>query len=116
MKALSIRQPWAWLIVNGYKDIENRSWSTELRGKVMVHAGKSIDWEGWHLVRRHFPQIPIPWEFETGGIVGSVEITGCTNQSDSPWFEGKFGFVLKNGKPCEFKPCRGMLKFFEVEE
>ncbi|WP_229215634.1 ASCH domain-containing protein [Duganella sp. CY15W] len=40
MKALSIRQPWAWLIVNGYKDIENRSWSTNVRGKVLVHASK----------------------------------------------------------------------------
>ncbi len=38
---LSIRQPWAWLIVNGYKDIENRTWSTRFRGKVLIHAGKN---------------------------------------------------------------------------
>ena len=42
MKALSIRQPWAWLIVNGYKDIENRTWSTDFRGRVYVHAGRKI--------------------------------------------------------------------------
>ncbi|WP_245839042.1 ASCH domain-containing protein [Yersinia kristensenii] len=38
MKALSIRQPWAWLIVNGYKDIENRTWNTKCRGPVLIHA------------------------------------------------------------------------------
>ncbi|MEI3544750.1 MAG: ASCH domain-containing protein [Alphaproteobacteria bacterium] len=40
---LSIRQPWAWLIVNGYKDIENRTWPTHFRGKVLIHAGKKWD-------------------------------------------------------------------------
>jgi hypothetical protein len=42
MKALSIRQPWAWLIVNGYKDIENRSWATKFRGPVLIHAAKGM--------------------------------------------------------------------------
>lgn len=39
MKALSVRQPWAWLIVNGYKDIENRDWSTQQRGRIWIHTG-----------------------------------------------------------------------------
>src|SRR5436189_5084024 len=39
MKALSVRQPWAWLIVNGYKDIENRDWATKRRGRIWIHAG-----------------------------------------------------------------------------
>lgn len=42
MKALSIRQPWAWLIVNGHKDIENRSWPTRFRGKFLVHASNGM--------------------------------------------------------------------------
>ena len=41
LKAISIRQPWAWLIVNGYKDVENRIWATSLRGRVLIHAGAS---------------------------------------------------------------------------
>ena len=41
LKAPSIRQPWAWLIVNGYKDIENRDWTTNFRGRVYVHTGVS---------------------------------------------------------------------------
>ena len=43
MKALSIKQPWAWLIVNGYKDIENRTWKTNYRGTFLVHASKGFD-------------------------------------------------------------------------
>jgi hypothetical protein len=43
VKALSIRQPWAWLIVTGYKDIENRSWRTNYRGPLLIHAGRAID-------------------------------------------------------------------------
>lgn len=41
--ALSIRQPWAWLIVNNHKPVENRSWPTSFRGRFLVHAGKTRD-------------------------------------------------------------------------
>ncbi|NBF09766.1 ASCH domain-containing protein [Pseudomonas sp. Fl4BN1] len=42
MKALSIRQPWAWLIIHGGKDVENRSWHTKYRGRFLVHASKGM--------------------------------------------------------------------------
>ncbi|MCG0445699.1 ASCH domain-containing protein [Pseudomonas aeruginosa] len=42
MKALSIRQPWAWLVANGHKDIENRDWATSFRGRFLIHAAKSM--------------------------------------------------------------------------
>ena len=42
--ALSIRQPWAWLIVNGYKDIENRDWKTHYRGRWMACV-----WRAWRV-------------------------------------------------------------------
>jgi ASCH domain len=45
MKALSVRQPWAWLIVQGFKGIENRTWQTSFRGTVLIHAGMRIDQE-----------------------------------------------------------------------
>ena len=38
MKALTLRPQWAWFVVNGHKDIENRSWPTRLRGRIWVHA------------------------------------------------------------------------------
>ena len=48
MKAISIKQPWASLIAHGIKDIENRSWRTNYRGRVLIHAGASKK-EGWRL-------------------------------------------------------------------
>ena len=47
MKALSIRQPWAWLILHGGKDIENRDWATRFRGRVLIHASKGVTQDEW---------------------------------------------------------------------
>ncbi|HTV55212.1 MAG TPA: ASCH domain-containing protein, partial [Terriglobia bacterium] len=60
MKALSIRQPWAWLIVNGFKPIENRSWNTNFRGRILIHASLKVDREGEKWVRKTFPAIKLP--------------------------------------------------------
>lgn len=124
MRALSIRQPWAWLIVNGHKDIENRSWPTKFRGEVLIHASKGMtnaeyeDVATMLLVKddlRHlFQQLPDRDTLERGGIVGIANITDCVAQSDSPWFFGEHGFVLRDAKPLPFAPFKGSLGFFDV--
>lgn len=123
MKALSIRQPWAWLIINGGKDIENRSWKTNFRGRVLVHAAKGMtlaEYEDASLrvAMAINPRIQIP-AFEVlarGGIIGSVEIVDCVQKSDSPWFMGPYGFVLCNREPLHFQPLKGALGFFNVSD
>lgn len=116
MKAISIRQPWAWLIVNGFKDIENRSWPTQFRGRIYVHAGKGMTedeyLEGFLLARQNGVMLPPAYDLERGGIVGEVDIVRCTTISDSPWFFGPFGFVLANAKPLPFRWCKGSLGIF----
>lgn len=117
MKALSILQPWAWLIVNGYKDAENRSWRTHFRGRFIVHAGKrwgSEQREDCARVRQQFPHIDLPSAFERGGIVGAATLVDCVDRSDSPWFVGDYGFLLANQACCPFVPWRGQLGWFEV--
>lgn len=116
IRALSIQQPWAWLIVNGYKPVENRHWPTKVRGRVVIHAGKKFDREGYEWVRVNFPEIPMPHPdaFERGGIVGSATLTACVTESDSPWFFGDYGFVFADPRSCALWPCRGMLGFFDV--
>lgn len=123
MKALSIRQPWAWMILHAGKDIENREWPTRFRGRVLIHASKGMtrdEWDGaWDFalfgstgadanLAPHFDAI------ERGGIVGSVEIIDCVTHSDSPWFMGIYGFVMRNPIVLPFHPCRGALGFFDV--
>jgi ASCH domain len=124
LPCLSIRQPWAWLILHGGKDIENREWPTKRRGRVLVHAAKGMTQDEWGRA----------WEFawgtgnsakafeagvtiktiERGGIVGSVEIVDCVEDSDSRWFVGRHGFVLRDPRPLPFVPWKGALGFFGV--
>lgn len=122
MLALSVRQPWAWLIIHGGKDIENRDWPTKVRGRVLIHAAKGMTRDGYDqatlAVWARWPdmasKIPTPHDIERGGIVGSVEITDCVIASTSPWFFGRCGFVLRDPVALSFVPYRGMLGFFEV--
>ncbi len=122
---LSVRQPWAWLIVHGYKPIENRDWSTNVRGVIGIHAAKKFDREGYDFVRETFPGVPMPDQdaFELGGIVGRARIVGCVHEGDAhllterdePWFFGAYGFVFDSAEPLPFRPCRGRLGFFRPE-
>lgn len=122
LKALSIRQPWTWAILNAGKDVENRPWKTKGRGRVCLHASKSAvrtDLAGFHefLIVAGNPliglEVPHDTTFQRGGIVGVCEITDCVTSYDSPWFAGPYGFVLVNPAPVEFIPCNGALGFFE---
>lgn len=71
MKVLSIRQPWATLIVEGYKDFEFRNWKTNFRGKFLIHASKGVEPENMDRFRH------LNLEYPTGCIIGSAEITDC---------------------------------------
>ena len=120
MRTLSIRQPWAWLIVNGHKDIENRDWETFWRGPVLVHAGKTMA-KRYHAEVAAWVQgefgitVPAFDELPRGGIVGVMTITGCVRQSKSRWFnDGGFGFVLSAARTLPFYACNGALKFFDT--
>ena len=116
MKVIVIRQPWAWLIVHGYKDIENRSWATRYRGTLLIQASatrpsKSKLEEIRLLVRRR--GVELPEEFERGGIVGSVQLDDCVTSSRSPWFEGPIGWVLSKPERVRFIPLKGRLGLFD---
>ena len=113
MKALSIRQPWAYLIVSGRKDIENRSWRTHFRGKFLVHAGKKLDQEAYDSLIEAGVDLPPVQKLKFGGIIGEAEIVDCVTESHSKWFQGPFGFKLAKQKVKRFQPCRGKLSFFE---
>ena len=126
MKALSIRQPWAWLIVNGHKDIENRTWATSYRGPLLIHASAGMTLHEYNDVcefladdgrLRHLePLLPLPKELERGGIVGVVTLTECGRHHPSPWYMGAVGFTLRDAKPLPFRPLKGALGIFNVPD
>ena len=118
--ALSIRQPWAWFILNLGKDIENRNWLTHFRGSVYIHAALGMTQaeyaEAVKFARKIVGSevfIPKYDEFDRGGIVGEMDIVGCVTASDSPWFMGKYGFLVRNAVQTAFVPCKGSLSFFK---
>lgn len=129
-RGLSIRQPWAWLIVHGYKGIENRDWKhpPSYRGHLVIHAGKTFDMKGYKWVLENFPDIDMPGhprfplyqlqqEFDCGGFVGKAWLHDVVTKSDSNWFFGKYGFVLRRPAPFpRFKPYSGQLGLFKLPQ
>lgn len=120
---MSVRQPWAWLILHAGKDVENRDWRTNVRGRVLIHASKGMTRyeyaDAWEFVARlrdggtcRVPDLPSFAALDRGGIVGSVVIKDCIESSDSPWFFGTFGFLLCEPQPLQFEPGPGRLGFF----
>ena len=122
LPALSIRQPWAWLILNGYKDVENRSWTAHVRGTIAIHASKSNTKKEYEsalaTIAKHKLEIELPSieELPVGGLVGTVEIVDCLEFSPSPWWiEGNYAFTLKNAVKGDFVSLPGQQGFFTVD-
>ena len=133
MKALTLRQPWAWMVVYGGKTIENRRWNTRFRGPFLIHAGKGMTREEYEDARYMFEEIvgsssdlanllPAHDKIERrGGIMGIAELVdvvaptvGVPDSFIHPWhMPEQFGFILSRIAPLPFTPYKGELGFFE---
>lgn len=122
--ALSVRQPWAWAIVHGGKDIENRSWQAvnkglKARGRVSIHASLGMTRDEYEYAAAFMEDrgiiCPLPHELLRGGIIGTVDVVDVVKESKSPWFMGPRGLVLRNPQASTFIPCSGQLGYFRWE-
>lgn len=124
-RALSLHQPWAWLLSAGIKLIENRDWNTKVRGRFLVHASKAMTREEYELCR-DFSSFAIdpdrfpPMEaFARGGIVGAVTLTHvlAPTARQSPWhMDGANGLVCRGAEVLPFVACRGGRRWFNVAD
>lgn len=130
LKALSIRQPWAWAILHAGKDVENRDWSERYQGfrdaqamfgrDFLIHASSGMtraeyeDFVGAAPIP-HDLRVPTMADLQKGGIVGIATLVGVAFAHPSPWFFGPVGLLLRNPRPLPFIPCKGMLGFFRPE-
>lgn len=108
MKALSVRQPFANKIIFKGKDIENRTWHANIRGTVAIHAGMKF---------QEYVDLPAEEKKQLvrGAIIGVVDVVDCVDKHRSKWFNGPYGFVLKNPRPLKKPiPCKGKLNFWDV--
>jgi len=111
MKAITIYQPWAWALLHG-KDVENRNWSTEHRGPFLIHAGRPRDpafyrrAAAW-IRRRTGLLVPDPDAVAYRGIVAKANLVDVVTDFPSPWFQGPFGWLVREVQPVRFRPCSG---------
>ena len=138
MKALSIRQPWAWAVLHAGKDIENRDWQTtnpalRFRGRCVVQAGAfpgvrvwNERWSEYCAAVLNFPReacpdpeplIPLFDQLTFGALLGTVEVVEVVTNHPSHWFFGPVGLVLREPRPFPHPvPCKGELGFFDVPD
>jgi hypothetical protein len=125
--AISIRQPWAELVLRGKKTVEVRDWHHAYRGPLWVHTGRKTDGYAqteWQL------RDPTMGDLFTGGFVGQVELTAIVPFDAHSWEAlrpqhldtgrfrlGLFAFFLRNPRRLQ-EPLEGPgeLRLFEVDE
>jgi len=120
MKALSLKQPFAELILQGRKKIELRKWNTKFRGEFLIHASKKPDIGAMR--KFGFKELPC------GAILGKANLVGVKKYKDKDehvedkelhladdgW--GDYGFILKEVKRLKPIPCNGNLGFWDYSE
>jgi hypothetical protein len=123
MKALSFRQPWAELILQGRKSMDLRTYNTHYRGVLAVHASQTIETEmcGEHDLN--------PDNLDSGGVAGTVELLDVIPLDEAAynehldahlagrrWREGLYGWVLARPERLpEFVPARGRTNLFNID-
>lgn len=119
LKALSLKQPYAELILQGKKKIELRNWNTHFRGEFLIHASKTPDSEA--MKKFNFNTLPL------GGIVGKANLLDVKlyknnlehgkdkdlHLASASW--GNYGFILENPIRLKFKSLKGQLNFFDID-
>lgn len=139
VKVLTVKQPWALLLIAGLKDVENRNWKTEYRGPLYIHASKGFDWSAlfWlhdngfidegRMVMRHFGIIPhdtvaeksriTRHQDEFGAIIGCVHLDYCNLRSASKWGQPEVAYHWEVTAPQAITPtpCKGKLGIWEYE-
>jgi hypothetical protein len=113
--ALSLKQPWAFAVLCLGKDVENRTWRSRFRGRVVIHASKTLDPVGVRYLQE--AGFVVPEALTLGAYVGEVTITDCRALAEcsSLWAFGPWCYLLE--RPiCYARPVagRGQLGFYPV--
>lgn len=120
-KAMSLFPMWAWAILYGGKDIENRGRRTNYRGRILVHASSKktpaheVDSERAYLCElAGISSSQLPAEFQRSAILGSVELVDCIEDAQSPWASpGAVHWVLREPRLLR-EPVRDVNGWLQV--
>ncbi|SDK16186.1 hypothetical protein SAMN05192566_0404 [Methylophilus rhizosphaerae] len=129
IKALSFKQPFAWLIANGYLLVDDRSWGTQYRGPMLIHASKGLYEEYYQYIKAH-TDVPIPDrdKLAYGGVIGIAKLVLCSKPGELPAgisreqrahfggvHQAYYGFLFAQATPLPLMPCAGKLGIFEID-
>lgn len=127
MKVITIKQPWATLIAEGYKEYEFRTWKTKYRGEILIHAGKGIDKKAMERFKH------LNLEYPKGQIIAKAKLTDCIYvdeefsqkmyKIDSKVYKGLidkenwdgYGFKLENVKKIKPISINGKLSLWDYD-
>lgn len=127
MKVITIKQPWATLIAEGYKEYEFRTWKTKYRGEILIHAGKGVDKKAMERFKH------LNLEYPKGQIIAKAKLTDCIYvdeefsqkmyKIDSKVYKGLidkenwdgYGFKLENVKKIKSIPINGKLSLWDYD-
>lgn len=124
LKALSVRQPWAWAIIHGGKDVENRNkapfGTRQLLGRrIAIHASRGMTQHEYEGAREYMLKLgvecPRPDELVRGGVIGTVRLIDIVSERPSRWFFGPRGLVLDHPHAVEPVASKGQLGWFNWE-
>jgi len=97
MKAVTLRQPWASLVLEGLMDVINLGEPTDFRGPLLIHAGRKVDRWSYPLIKR-FGSLPrrLSGMLPLGQVIGVVEVLDCVDHlgTKSRWFNGPYALIL----------------------
>ena len=124
MKALSIRQPWAELIIEGKKTLELRSWSVNYRGPLAIHASQTVEREACAAHGLN------PEAVTTGAVIGVVDLIDVVELDEAAYLARRsdhlapnryepplYGWQLTNSRALsQPRPMRGRMGLFTVED
>lgn len=130
-KVITIKQPWATLIVEGNKNVENRTWQTKYRGELYIHSSKnSFDFFCLDFLKENdyllYQYIMIYFGIKNnkitrhinmfGSIIGKTNLYDIVDNSDSKWAMGNsYHWLLKDSQKIEPIPCKGKLNIWEID-
>jgi hypothetical protein len=126
LRAIAIRQPFAWAVIHGGKDVENRSararrlFEPAVGERVLIHASKTMTAAEYENATAFMASIgvrcPQREALQFGGVIGSVFVRDIVTRSDSPWFrKGAIALTFADARPEAFTPVHGQTGLFWVQ-
>ena len=119
--ALSVRQPWAWAIIHGGKDVENRNkapFGTKnmIGRRITIHAARGMTRDEYESAAEYMEKLgvacPRPDELVRGGVIGHVRLDDVVSERPSRWFFGPRGLVVCDPVAVEPVASIGQLGWF----